>query len=213
MSKVDVDIETVIVGGSFSCVPVITELSRTGNKFVIISDLDEDGDIRCVWKNLSKHNCIDFDLVSSVLTSYYSYDLLNSHDTNVRDRYPTANEFYEMIQKYHKKHKKWIIDGKVIKIENKINNNNNAYSIVYYKKKEDKDTKIISKIICKHLVLGLGFERKIMNKLLNFNYNICNKTIIFTTIGDTINLMISKLIARKNKLLNKIYIITNGFIA
>ena len=60
----------------------------------------------------------------------------------------------------------------------------------------------------KHLVISTAFKRK-MNQLLNeFDYaSAKNKTIAITAMGDSVNLMISKLIPYNNR----IVLVTNGF--
>ncbi|NET58025.1 MAG: hypothetical protein F6K47_18285 [Symploca sp. SIO2E6] len=78
-------LEVCVIGFGFSAVPLIRELQQTGTEFQIISE-----DSNSVWDGLSKSNRLDFDLVSSYLTSFYSFDLVKDF---VEDYYPTSKQF------------------------------------------------------------------------------------------------------------------------
>ena len=56
-----------IIGSGFSAIPLIRELERTETEYKIIS---EKGD--SIWDKLDKSENLDFNLVSSYQTSFYS---------------------------------------------------------------------------------------------------------------------------------------------
>ena len=85
-------IDVCIIGFGFSSIPLIRELELTDTNFQIIA-----GDDDSVWDRLSKYERLDFSLVSSYLTSFYSFDLVKDFE---EDFFPTAKQFYEM-------HKRW----------------------------------------------------------------------------------------------------------
>src|SRR5437016_2347174 len=59
------DVKTIIVGFGFSCVPLLRELDRTGEEYLIISEKMPNP----IWANLKRNGRLDFDLVSSYYTS------------------------------------------------------------------------------------------------------------------------------------------------
>src|SRR5262249_51361737 len=176
--------DVLIVGFGFSVIPLIRELERDGINFTIVSSRGS------IWERLEQHNRLDFDLVSSMHSSLYSFELVN-HDPS--DRYPTAREFHVFIQKYLSLYRSRVIDDFVTLVENHA-----SHSIVYTQSGRIFETK--------HLIVATAFRRK-MNQLLNeFDYgSVKNQTIAFTGMGDSINLMISKLIPYNNR----IVLITN----
>jgi hypothetical protein len=180
--------DVLIVGFGFSVIPLIRELERDGINFTIVSSRGS------IWERLEQHNRLDFDLVSSMHSSLYSFELVN-HDPS--DRYPTAREFHVFIQKYLSLYRSRVIDDFVTLVENHA-----SHSIVYTQSGRIFETK--------HLIVATAFRRK-MNQLLNeFDYgSVKNQTIAFTGMGDSINLMISKLIPYNNR----IVLITNPFFA
>lgn len=178
-------VEHLIVGFGFSIIPLLRELDRTQTSYTIISDQNS------IWKRLQQRDRLDFDLVSSYYTSFYSFDIVKKRDV---DFYPTAKSFYQMHLDYFEKYKDQIIDDVVETIDNYTD-----HSLVH--------TKNGSTYQAKNVVVATGFKRKVFGNLLNFDYNISNKTIVFNTIGDSANLMISKLVPRGNKII----CLQNGF--
>ena len=85
-------IEVCIIGFGFSAIPLIRELEHTKTDYQIISSEDDS-----VWDKLDKSGNLDFNLVSSYQTSFYSFNLVKDFE---KDYYPTARQFYEM-------HKRW----------------------------------------------------------------------------------------------------------
>jgi len=182
------ELKTIIVGFGFSCIPLLRELDRTGEAYLIISDDDPVS----VWSILEKSGRLDFDLVSSYYTSFYSFDLVKDPKT---DFYPIAKDFYAMHLSYYRKYKDKILGAHVSNVENY-----DGFSIVH--------TEGGSSYKATNVVFSVGFKREILKPLTNFDYNITNKTIVFDTIGDSTNMMISKLIAGNNKII----CISNGFV-
>ncbi len=182
-----VSTEVLIIGFGFSAIPLIRELERSGIDYVVVSNGEGS-----IWDRLEKHGRLDFDLVSSMHTSFYSFELV---DRDVRDRYPTSEEYLAFIRKYLAQYRTKVVKDWVTVVENHA-----SHSVVR--------TRGGTVFAAKHLVIATAFKRK-MNYLLNeFDYaSAQNKTIAITAMGDSVNLMISKLIPYNNR----IVLITNGF--
>ena len=185
--KVDFEVENLIIGFGFSVIPLVRELEIGNKEYTILSDRNT------VWSKLEKAGKLDFDLVSSYYTSFYSFDIA---DDKRNDFYPTAREFYSMHQRYFEKYKSKITKDFVEKVYNFKD-----YSLVFTKSKK------VYK--AKKCVITTGFKRKILSELSDFDYNIKDKTVVFNTIGDSTNLMISKLVPNNNK----VVVLQNGFFA
>jgi hypothetical protein len=112
--------DILLVGFGFSAVPLLRELDLSGVSYTIISE--KDGSI---WASLERSDGLDFDLVSSYYTSFYTFDLVDDFS---EDRYPTAREFYDMHLRYYRKYQDRIIVDRVTQIENKTD-----HSIVHTK--------------------------------------------------------------------------------
>jgi len=181
--------KTIIVGSGFSCVPLLRELDRTGEEYLIISEKIPNP----IWANLKRNKRLDFDLVSSYYTSFYSFDLVKDFKS---DMYTTAGEFHEMHLSYHEKYKDKILWDEVVKIENR-----DDHSVVH--------TKSGGAHKAANVVVSTGFRRNIHDSLNHFDYGTTGKTIVFNTVGDSSNLMIAKLVAQKNKII----CLSNGFVA
>jgi hypothetical protein len=177
--------ETLIIGFGMAAIPILRELQKTNNEYLIISENTN------IWRGMKENNKLSFDLVSTKFSTLFSWDLAGGR---IRDGFSTASEFYEYQSKYYDKYKKEIIKDTVIKIENFEN-----HSLAYTKK-----GKIYK---ANNIVLAGGFSRKVAGDIINFDTNIRNKTIVFDTIGDTTNMFIADLIANENTL----YALSNGF--
>ena len=64
--------EVLIIGFGFSAIPLIRELERDGINYAVVSNGEGS-----IWDRLEKHGRLDFDLVSSVHSSLYSFELVN----------------------------------------------------------------------------------------------------------------------------------------
>lgn len=181
-------IDVCIIGFGHSSIPLIRELERTDTNFQIIA-----GDDDSIWDRLSKYERLDFSLVSSYLTSFYSFDLVKDFE---EDFFPTAKQFYEMHKRWRSIYAQRIIRDLVIKIENFKD-----YSLVFTK------TGQVFKV--KHIVIATGFKRSISNILCELDYNVSNKTFVLGSMGDSANLIISKLVPNNNKIIIR----SHGFIS
>ena len=180
--------DILLVGFGFSAIPLLRELDLSGVSYTIISE--KDGSI---WASLARSGGIDFDLVSSYYTSFYTFDLVEDFS---EDRYPTAREFYDMHLRYYRKYQDRIIVDRVTLIENKSD-----HSIVH--------TKSGDRIKAKHVVISTAFRRRIDDSVTNFDCSIRNKTVVIDSIGDSANLLISKLVTGDNRII----CLQNGFLA
>ena len=180
---------TVIVGFGFSCLPLLREMDRTGEEYTIISDPQASS----IWSTLEKAGRLDFDLVSSYYTSFYSFDLVKDFR---RDMYPLASDFYAMHLSHYERYKHKIITKHVTRIDNY-----DGYSHVH--------TDDGSCYKADNVVMATAFSRRIHSSLSTFDYKVTNQTIVFDTVGDSSNLMISRLLAGNNRII----CLTNGFLA
>jgi len=178
--------EVLIIGFGLAAIPLIRELESDGINYTVVSDGES------IWDKLEKRDRLDFDLVSSVHTSLYSFELVNRDTT---DRYPTSKEFSSFIKKYLSQYNSKVIKDWVTLVEN-----HSSHSVV-----RTQSGRIFA---AKHLVISTALKRR-MNHLLNeFDYaSSKNKTIAITAMGDSVNLMIAKLIPYNNRII----LITNGF--
>ncbi|MFN8581152.1 MAG: hypothetical protein U0163_09280 [Gemmatimonadaceae bacterium] len=179
-------IDVAIVGFGFSAVPLIRELERTGTSFTIIT-----AEENSVWDGLNATNRLGFDLVSSYLTSFYSFDLAEMF---TKDGYPPAREFYDI-------HKKWraAYASKLLKDEVVRADNFDYHTVLHLKSG--------STLQAKHVVFSTGFGRAIISDLKTIDYTAPYKTALFDTMGDSANLIIAQLIPNNVKVIIR----TNGF--
>ena len=180
--------DVLLVGFGFSAIPLLREFDLSGVSYAIISEKDGS-----VWASLTRSGGLDFDLVSSYYTSFYTFDLVDDFS---EDRYPTAQEFYDMHLRYYRKYQDRIIVDWVTLIEN-----TSDHSIVHTKSGE--------RLKAKHVVVSTAFRRRVVDSLTTFDCSIRNKTVVFDTIGDSANLLISKLVTGDNR----IVCLQNGFLA
>jgi hypothetical protein len=180
--------DVLLVGFGFSAIPLLRELDSSGVDYTIVSE--KDGSI---WAKLTRSGGIDFDLVSSYYTSFYTFDLVENFS---EDRYTTAQEFYEMHQRYYRKYQDRIVVDRVGLIEN-----HDGYSVVHTESGE--------RWKAKHVVVSTAYRRKVVESLETFDCSVRSKTIVFDTIGDSANLMIAKLVTGDNEVI----CLQNGFLA
>jgi hypothetical protein len=178
--------EVLIVGFGFSVIPLIRELERDGIDYVVVSSGDS------IWDKLEKHARLDFDMVSSMHTSLYSFELVKRDS---KDRYLPVKEFQAFIKQYLAEYDSKVINDWVTLVENHASG-----SIVH-----TRGGRVFS---AKHLVCATAFKRRMNQTLNEFDYaSATNKTIAITAMGDSVNLMVSKLIPNNNR----IVLVTNGF--
>ncbi|MEM9855655.1 MAG: hypothetical protein AAF841_14595, partial [Pseudomonadota bacterium] len=183
-----IDIDTLIIGFGFSCIPLVRELENEARDFKIISSGTNH------WNELRKRDRLDFDLVSSKHSSYYSFELVG---LSTEDAYPTAREFHDLHLKYLARYQHRVIEDWVEHVENYAD-----HSLVRTKRGDV--------YRAQKLVFATAFKRKITNALIDFDYDAATgKTVVVTSSGDSANLMISKLVPRGAKIIQ----VTNGFVA
>jgi len=178
--------DVLIIGFGLSAIPLIRELEKDGIDYVIVSNGES------IWDRLERHARLDFDLVSSMHTSLYSFELVNR---DVTDRYLTSKDYSAFIRHYQTQYGSKLVRDRVTSVDNQ-----SSGSIVHTHGGRIFRTR--------HLVISTAFNRK-MNHLLNeFDYRSAQgKTIAMTGMGDSVNLMISKLIPYGGRII----LITNGF--
>jgi len=179
-------IDVVIVGFGFSAVPLVRELVASRTAFTIISAEESS-----IWDGLSTHDRMGFDLVSSYLTSFYSFDLVEDFE---KDYYPTARQFFAMHQKWRAVYADRIVRDEVTRVDNF-----GTHSVVH--------TRSGPPIEARHVVFATGFRRGIFNDLTTLDFDAPNQTFVFDTMGDSANLLISHLIPHNVKIIIR----TNGF--
>lgn len=179
--------DVLLVGFGFSAVPLLRELDRSGVRYTIVSE--QDGSI---WASLDRAGRLDFDLVSSYYTSFYTFDLVEDFS---EDRYPTAREFYDMHRRYHRQYRDRIVVDRVTLIENRPD-----HSIVHTASGE--------RYQARHVVISTAFRRRIHDALATFETGIRNQTVVFDTIGDSANLLIAELVPGDNRII----CLQNGFL-
>lgn len=173
-------VDVCIIGFGLSSIPLIRELERTGTSFQVISGEDDS-----VWDRLADKDQLDFNLVTSYHTSFYSFALAADYE---RDFYPTARQFYEMHKRWRAEYGDRVIRDYVAKVEN-------------LKDRSIITTRSGSTYEAKHLVVATGFERSMNRMLADFDYNVANKTFVFGSMGDSANMMIAKLVPNNNKII------------
>ncbi|AFY54212.1 thioredoxin reductase [Rivularia sp. PCC 7116] len=179
-------IEVCIIGFGFSAIPLVRELERTKTDYQIIS-ADNDS----VWDKLDKSGNLDFNLVSSYQTSFYSFDLVKNYE---KDYYPTGKQFYEMHKRWRAVYEDRIIRDFVVKIDNFKD-----HSLI---------TTSSGRILeAKSVVIATGFGRQMNSFLNDFDFNVSNKTFVLGGMGDSANLILAKLIPNNNKVIIR----GNGF--
>lgn len=177
--------DVCIVGFGFTAVPLVRELDASGTDYQIISDGDN------VWSSLSENDRLDFDLVSNYLSSFYSFDLVKDFE---KDYYPTSREFYAMHKRWGKFYQDRVLKEMVVRVDNFED-----HSVIL--------TNSGKTIKARHVVFSTGYGRAIHKDLNEIDYTVTNKTFVLNTMGDSANLIISKLLPGNNKIIIR----TKGF--
>src|SRR6185295_13413819 len=87
----------------------IRELEKDGKDYLVISEG------KSIWGRLEERQRLDFDLVSSKLTSLYSFELVNQ---DTKDCYPTSREFLEFQRKYQEQYAARVVRDWVTEVRN-----------------------------------------------------------------------------------------------
>ena len=189
------DVDVLIVGGGFSTMPLVRELEKENVNFVIVSDQQP------IWEQLEAAGSNKFDLVSSIHSSTYSYELVemfNQLEGDLEDRYQTAKEYYAIHKKYARRYAEKIHRARVNEIFNYPDHSLVCLdSGIHYR--------------CGHVVIATAFRRKIHDALkqVRIDDRLAGKTVAVTSTGDSANLMMARLVAHGAK----VQLVTNGFIA
>lgn len=186
-------IDILIVGGGYSAIPLIRELEKDGKDFLIISEG------KPIWSELETSNRLDFDLVSSLYSSVFSFELVEMAKSGpLADIYPTSKEFYDLHKRYARKYESKTIRDRVVKIDNY-----DDHSLVYLR------SGTTYKANC--VIVATAFERVIHGSITEFEFNesLNRKTVAVTSIGDSANLIIAKLVAFGAN----VKLVANGFFA
>lgn len=188
------EIDVLIVGGGFSTMPLIRELDASGIGWLMVSPMTP------IWQQLEAADALDFDLVSSLQSSVYSFELvemLKEQGEDFTDGFPTAREFYAIHKKYAARYADRIHHGRVDGIDNHPD-----HSIVHLESGEQ--------FRAGHVVVATAFRRK-MNanlKQIAIDKSVAGKSVAITSTGDSANLLIAKLVAYGAQ----VHLVTNGFI-
>ena len=188
------EIDVLIVGGGFSTMPLVRELDASGIRWLMVSEMTP------IWQQLEASDALDFDLVSSLQSSVYSFelvDMLREQGEDFTDGFPTAREFYAIHKKYAARYSENIQHGRVGSIDNHPD-----HSIVHLESGEQ--------FRASHVVIATAFRRQ-MNanlKQIKIDGSYAGKNVAITSTGDSSNLLIAKLVAHGAK----VHLVTNGFI-
>lgn len=188
------EIDVLIVGGGFSTMPLIRELEASGINWLMVSMMTP------IWQQLEMADAMDFDLVSSLQSSVYSFELvemLKEQGEEFRDGFPTAREYYAIHKKYAARHADHIHQGRVDSIDNHAD-----HSLVHLESGET--------FRARHVVVATAFRRQ-MNanlKQIRVDASFAGKSVAITSTGDSSNLLIAKLVAHGAT----VHLVTNGFI-
>ena len=188
------EIDVLIVGGGFSTMPLIRELDASGIRWLMVSMMTP------IWQQLEMADAMDFDLVSSLQSSVYSFelvDMLREQGDDFTDGFPTAREFYAIHKKYAARYADHIHNGRVESIDNHAD-----HSIVHLESGD--------RFRARHVVIATAFRRQ-MNanlKQIKVDASYAGKSVAITSTGDSSNLLIAKLVAHGAK----VHLVTNGFI-
>eukprot|EP00657_Telonema_sp_P-1_P006823 TRINITY_DN2626_c0_g1_i1.p1 TRINITY_DN2626_c0_g1~~TRINITY_DN2626_c0_g1_i1.p1 ORF type:complete len:268 (-),score=61.36 TRINITY_DN2626_c0_g1_i1:298-1101(-) len=184
----EIEVEVCIVGGKFATCPLIRELERTGTSYVVV-----DKDAPSIWESLEQAG-IDFDLVSSQSSSYYSFGLGEVYEGSY---FPMGSEFLAFQRKWfsriHDRSK--FISDEIILVEH------TASSVMC-------TSKAGRRVRAKFAVIGTAFTRAVRSQILTLDHTtINNQVVLFDGFGDSGKLLMSRLLGRGNKF----YVLTDGF--
>jgi hypothetical protein len=93
-----------------------------------------------------------------------------------------------MHKRWREQHRRHLIRDEVLQIDNF-----ETHSLVY--------TASGQLLRARNVVVATGYQRKVLSHLLDTDYTVTGQTILFDMIGDSVNLMISKLIAGGNQII------------
>ena len=182
----NIETDTLIVGYGYTAIPLVRELQREQRDFLVISDGPP------IWDQFEQRDRLDFDLVSSAHSTFFSFDLV---ERNLADDFiPNARQFLDAQRRIREQHQpEQFIRDRVSQLDN----------FPTHSEAKTRDGRTIK---AKHVVFATGFHREINQTLVDFDFKTENKTIVLATSGDSANLMVSRLIPRGNRII----ILSNG---
>jgi hypothetical protein len=181
--------DTLIIGFGLTTIPLIRELENSGRDYTVISSGGS------IWDRLDAAGRLDFDLVSSYMSSVYSFELARTKNTV--SRFPTAKEFHEFIKRYKEEYRAKVVDDWVTEIVN-------------HETGSRVSTKSGTTYEARDLVVATAFRRKVHQSILEYDFAAARgRTVVLTAMGDSANLLVSKLIANDNRII----LVNNGFFA
>ena len=181
-------IDTLIIGFGMTAIPLIRELQRSGRDYRVVTGTGDS-----VWELFAEAGRLDFDLVSSYMSTFYSFE--QARTKNAVSRYPTSSEYHEHIKRYKAEYGANVVQDWVTKVESREDG-----SLVH--------TKSGTVYEVRHLVFATAFRRKIHQPLFGYDFSQARgKTIVLTHIGDSANLIVAKLFAGGNRII----LVNNGF--
>ncbi|KAK3265790.1 hypothetical protein CYMTET_25556 [Cymbomonas tetramitiformis] len=203
MATLDIDI--LVVGFGYTSFSLLNELERTKHDYVIVSSGPT------LFNRLSDVQCLDFDTVSGTFSSFYTFDMVGSNNDgsessarfpeplnkHTKGSWPTAKEFYASMCRLSARFKHRVVEDWVTRIDN---HDDHSYICLQSG----------NKYRAKHVILATGYAREINKSLTDFDYRACfNKTVVIKSIGDSANLLCSKLVPNNNRVI----CVANGLVA
>jgi len=181
-------VDTLIVGFGFSVIPLLRELEARGQEYTLLSDGEP------IWQQLAASDRLDFDLVSSFHASFYVPDQVEADV--VDNYYPTAREFFEYHERIFAPYRDQIVEDRVELVET-----HPTHSLVH--------TRSGTVYEAKKLVFATGLGRPQNETIKELDIDeIEGQTVVFSSIGDTTNMMLARLVPQGNK----IVLLNNGFV-
>lgn len=181
-------VDTLIVGFGFSVIPLLRELEARGQAYTLLSEGQP------IWQQLAASDRLNFDLVSSFHASFYVPDQVEADV--VENYYPTAQEFYDYHERLFAQYRPGIVEDRVESVET-----HPTHSLVH--------TRSGRVYQAKKLVFATGLGRPQNETIKEVDLDeIEGQTVVFSSIGDTTNMMLARLVPQGNE----IVLLNNGFV-
>ncbi|MCB9762104.1 MAG: hypothetical protein H6739_19940 [Alphaproteobacteria bacterium] len=183
-----VPVNTLIVGFGFSVIPLLRELEARGQPYTLLSAGTP------IWQQLAASDRLNFDLVSSFHASFYVHDQVEAGV--VDNYYPTAQEFHDYHERLFAPYLSRITEDRVESVET-----HPTHSLVRTRSGEVYEAK---KLV---FATGLGRPQNETIKEIDLD-EIEGQTVVFSSIGDTTNMMLARLVPQGNEII----LLNNGFV-
>lgn len=183
-----IPVDTLIVGFGFSVIPLLRELEARDQPYTLLSDGQP------IWQQLAASDRLDFDLVSSFHASFYVPDQVEAGV--VDNYYPTAREFHAYHERLFAPFRSKVVEDRVEAVET-----HPTHSLV--------STRSGAVYEARRLVFATGLGRPQNETIKEVDLDaIEGETVVFTTIGDTTNMMLARLVPQGNEVI----LLNNGFV-